>query len=143
MDLLRIFIGHLLFVSVNAKVLPIESKESLVPTAIAEIVESFQHKHSMNFDFIIYKSPLDDLVNEIAKSVKKITIITETVDLSANPESSKLPYPPSYLSIISINQSAILFFNDEKNFKNSMKMPAFSTIFLKTSTFSSTLLTSR
>jgi hypothetical protein len=102
MEFLRMIVVYLSIYSVTSKVLPIESKESLAATAISEIIESFQVEHSMNFDFIVYKSSLDDLAKEIAKAVKKTTKIIEIANLST-------PMP--------IYQSAILFFYNEKNFR--------------------------
>jgi hypothetical protein len=113
MKLVRIFVVYLSSLSV----LLIESKESSAATAIAEIVKSFPQ--SMNFDFIVYKSSLDDLANKIAKSVKRTTNVTKINDLKS-PE-----------ALIPIYQSAILFFSEEFLFREFYEIARLGNVFPK------------
>jgi hypothetical protein len=71
-------------------------------TAIIEIAENIFYERSITFDIITYRNSLGKLMNKVAKSLQKGTAIVN-IDDSSGP--------------LAINQSAILFFDTVKLFR--------------------------
>jgi hypothetical protein len=78
----------------------VSPQDTSVATAIAGIIENFFLPRSITFNYIVYRCPHLDLVNEIAMLVK-----TPAKVIVLEPRNA-----------ISIDQSAILFFNDTPQF---------------------------
>jgi hypothetical protein len=70
-------------------------------TAIAALIEGFFVNRSMNFDFIIYRCPLGELVDKISKLVEVSAKILRLNNIEKN---------------LIINQSAVLLFNESAQF---------------------------
>jgi hypothetical protein len=79
------------------------SDETSTAKAVAEIIENVFVNRSINFDFILYHGSLGSLADKVAKSVNRVTRII------------KIKNPTETLPV---EQSAVLFFDSPKHYKN-------------------------
>jgi hypothetical protein len=77
------------------------SKSPEAATAIAALIEGFFVNRSLNFDFIIYRCPLVELVDEVSKLVKAPAQILRLDNIEED---------------LIIKQSAVLLFNESARF---------------------------